>query len=390
MSQTITRPNVTTTRETDPLRAWVRRVIMPDLPPTPSSRPNVQGRPMPPLPDPGAGYRTAYDDAKPTIYQAMNVRPSTPELQRAQQDLSDRVGAMTALATDREYPQALNTVPGVVNAARKVIALGDVAGVQAKQLRTQQGQYDEMKGVCDEVVRTYFNANAASSSGHVRKEKLNPGKHFKAYLTALETVEASRGNLPKQGPIPPNDVATARQDCDALVTVAQDYLTHYEQDLSDREKRDKTNQRKFQIVTEGLKAARQFSLAMQVQAIGAPTAQQPWDRETEARAGGLRAAVNFETGYKKGSDLSDTGGGRRVIRVLGRIQTAGGTESDQEFHLQSDRGRTHPRQGRPRRRRRGEGSAGLGQRQAVRTADRHRPRRARDAGHLGRFARARP
>jgi len=169
-------------------------VIMPDLPQTPTLLTPIQ---MPPLPDPGAGYRTAYDDAKPTIYRAMNIRPSTPELQQAHQDLSDRVDAMTVLATDRKYPQALNAVPGVVTAARKVIALGDIAGVQAKQLRTQQGQYDEMKGVCDEVVRTYFNANAASSSGRVRKEKLNPGKHFKSYLTALETVEAIRGNLPK-------------------------------------------------------------------------------------------------------------------------------------------------------------------------------------------------
>jgi hypothetical protein len=312
-STTTTRPSTTTTRQPDPLRAWIRRVIMPDLPlipnPTPNPAPDLSGRALPPLPDPGAGYRTAYDDAKPTIYRAMSVSASTPEVQRARQDLSDRVDAMTALATNRKYPQALNALPGVVTAARKVIALGDVAGVKAKQLGVQQGQYEEMKGVCDEVVRTYFNPNAASSSGRVRKEKLNPGKHFKAYLTALETVETTRGKLPKKGPIPPSDVTAAKQDCDALMAAAQDYLTHFEQDLSDREKRDKTNQRKFQIVTEGLKAARQFSLAMEVQEIGAPTAQQPWDRETEARAGGLRAAVNFETGYKKGSDLSDTGGG---------------------------------------------------------------------------------
>src|SRR5580693_3475264 len=97
MSDTMTRPNTTTTQQPDPLRAWVRRVIMPDLPLTPNQIPDLNGRPLPPLPDPGAGYRTAYDDAKPTIYRAMSVSATTPEVQRARQDLSDRVDAMTAL-----------------------------------------------------------------------------------------------------------------------------------------------------------------------------------------------------------------------------------------------------------------------------------------------------
>jgi hypothetical protein len=306
MSET-TEPQPETTQPSgpNPGQKWVSRVL--GLQPGQQlDQPLIGRRPKPDL---EVRAKAAFDRARPILTEAGGTPPSTPDIVAAKKILTDK---LTALVNDRNaarYQEVLDALPGVIAAARKVLALVEGGKMGARQLETQQAQYDEMKAICDEVVRTYFGSNDGSSSKRVREENLNPGEHFTTYLTALETVEQRRAALPKGAPIPPDTALSVKDDCDALIVAAQAYLTHFEQDLSDGDKRSETNQRKFQIVSEGLKRARHFALAMEQQLIGPPTKEQPWDRETELRAGGLRAAISFESGYKKGSDLKEGGQG---------------------------------------------------------------------------------
>jgi hypothetical protein len=277
----------------------------PNLPPLPLTPPQLQAKET---------YEAAARKAQPSFdaaERALAQNPLPQGMATVQQTYATASGTLdTTLRTPNNYGAAMQDLLTKEHAAKAVLtakAQADAAAMKARRTAGQKAQYEDMKGLYDEVQRTYFAAGAAGSSDRVRKEKLSPGKHFSGYLTALAQMEQSRAAVPKSGAIPAQAVQDAKRDADALVVAAQAYLTHYEQDFSSREKKDKTNLRKFQIVSEGIKAARQFSLAMDMQSIPEPTAQAPWDRVTETRAGGLRAATDFETGYKKGSSLKEGG-----------------------------------------------------------------------------------
>jgi hypothetical protein len=271
--------------------------------------------------------KASMEQARATLQKAAGIPTSTPALTLAKSDFQSQYTKLLNHGKDGNASAVLVTLPRVVGLARKVLALSDAAQVPAKQLAHQKAQFDEMQGVCDAVVRTYFNPAASASfspysaasiagkapedmvsdqkakSGKFDYFDLKPGKYFDAYLKALDGVEKAKQQLPNGTPIPQNNAQTITQCCKNLLAAGQDCLDNLEGDKKDRENAT----RKLQIVSEGMKAARHLAAAMELAMIGEPTVQKPWDRQTELRAGGLQAAISFETGYKKGSSLKESG-----------------------------------------------------------------------------------
>ena len=198
---------------------------------------------------------------------------------------------------------AANRAAGSLGAAR---ARETAAARQQKLTDQQKAQYDEMAPVLADVARTYFTPNAAAGSGRLKKESLNAGTHFKTYLGALEGLETLKAQA---GANPSAQQLTAlKTAADRVAQAAQAHLDHFDRDLKDSEKSDKIALRKKQICGEGLKAARHYAIATELQGIGAPTTAQPWSQEQQVRVNGLRAQFAFETGYKKAARLG--GGGQ--------------------------------------------------------------------------------
>lgn len=273
----------------------------PPLPPRPSPR-------QQPRTDPAQAYEAARARAQPVLDLAQHVVPTNNAMRQLAGDLLNRLDALEAAASDGKFETALELLPPAAAAARALLNARSTEQAKTRQLAGQREHFDNMKDVFDSVTTTYFNPNAGSSSKRLRKQGLNAGKHFKAYLDALEAMEQVRAQLPKTGPFEPDQAETARQAANGVLTAAQGYIEHFDSDFSTREKKDKNNLRKLQVVNEGLKSARHFLLALDFLALPPPTQDQPWDTETESKATGLRAAISFETGYKKAGGLGEDGG----------------------------------------------------------------------------------
>lgn len=276
--------------------------------PQPSQQPGQQTPQQPrqdaPQLDPAmvARAQAAMNQVRTLLQTAASVATTTPAVTAAKSDFQNQYAKLLSHEQTGNASAMLVTLPRVVGLARKVLALADAAQVPAKQIAEQKAQYDGVKGVCDDVVRTYFSPTAAASVNGIAAENLEPDKYFSNYMAALHNVEQRKMKLPRTGPIPPELATATKRFCEDLIAAGQDCLTHLGKDKKDQKSAD----RKLQIVSEGIKAARHMAIAMELALVGDPT-QNPWDRETEQQAGGLQAAMSFETGYKKGSSLKDTG-----------------------------------------------------------------------------------
>lgn len=285
-----------------------------------------------------ARAKAAMDQFRTLLQTAAAVVPTSPAETAAQRDFVSQNTKLLSHEQAGNPSAVLATLPRVVGLARKVLALHDTAQVPAKQLSEQKSQYDGMKGVCADVVRTYFSPTAAASVSGIQMENLEAGKYFSAYMAALDNVEQSKRNLPSIGPIPPKFAQATKQCCEALITAGQDCLANLSKDKGG----SKEAKRKLQIVSEGIKAARHMAIAMELAMIGEPTAQRPWDRETEQRAGGLQAAMSFETGYKRGSNLKETGSAGASDTFWVEAIPPGGQKATKNFIFKPVRGERSP------------------------------------------------
>ena len=272
----------------------------PPLPPRPSPRRQPQT-------DPRSAYEAAHARARPVLDLAQQVVPTNDEMRRLAADFLDRLDALETAVGDGEFEPALELLPPAAAAARALLKARATEQAKVRQVAGQREQFGAMQEVFDSVTATYFNPNAGSSSRRLRKQGQNAGRPFKAYLDALEAMEQARAQLPKTGPFEPDQAEAARQAANGLLGAAQAYVDYFDNAFSAREQKDKANLRTLLIVNEGLKSARHFLLALDFLALPPPMQEQPWDTETELKAAGLRAAISFETGYKKGGDLSEGG-----------------------------------------------------------------------------------
>lgn len=179
----------------------------------------------------------------------------------------------------------------------------DVLRQQRKQVQTQAAQYDAMASVVADVKRSYLPEGAAKNIG---QQKLAPEPEFKAYLAALQSLENGKRGLDPRQPVPLNQAKALKDNCDAVVTAAHAYLTRYNT-LQAPDQQSKESLSKKRYCEESLLSARHYGMAMDIEMAGRPTAEQPWDRETEVRMAGVRAAFSYEQGYQQATALGDDG-----------------------------------------------------------------------------------
>ncbi len=180
--------------------------------PQPSQQPGQQTPQQPrqdaPQLDPAmvARAQAAMNQVRTLLQTAASVATTTPAVTAAKSDFQNQYAKLLSHEQTGNASAMLVTLPRVVGLARKVLALADAAQVPAKQIAEQKAQYDGVKGVCDDVVRTYFSPTAAASVNGIAAENLEPDKYFSNYMAALHNVEQRKMKLPRTGPIPPSSL----------------------------------------------------------------------------------------------------------------------------------------------------------------------------------------
>ncbi|MGH7041604.1 MAG: hypothetical protein ACREFY_05680, partial [Acetobacteraceae bacterium] len=257
-----------------------------------------------------ADYRAAAAAAKPmtdaadAALAAPNVPPSVAAGAGTYQAAT---AAVTAAVQTRSYGLALQQLDRRENAARAIMMERgklDAAAQKRKQLDAQVATYDSMAPVLDDVKRTYLTAGTAQ---RIEGEKLDPGKHFQAFLVELKTLEAAKQGVKSGVATNPTLAANVKQQCDAVVAAAQAYLAHYDADLSKTQQRSKDSLAKKRHCEVTIVTARQYGMAMELDAAGKPTTTAPWNAQTETRVAGVRAAFSYEQGAFAASGLKEGG-----------------------------------------------------------------------------------
>lgn len=179
--------------------------------------------------------------------------------------LATTVASMDGKAATGDFKGAL----ALVAPARKLAVR--VMGA-AMQNREQQDTYTRMQGPLQKVQQTYFTKAAGDM---LRKEKLSPGKEFKAFTAAMTAFESARDSV----------------TLDAMEGAAKVYLAHYDNDLSERQQGHKESLRKKQVCETSLKQAGHMRLALTMQDLGPP----PWDERKSLKASSVRAQFSFES-----------------------------------------------------------------------------------------------
>jgi hypothetical protein len=281
--------------------------VMPPVPNQPPPNPAPTNAVTPPQPPPMAQYVAAMTklqplfDAAERVLQA-NTLPDPVAQAKVTYDTAAQHLNIDVLAKDEQ--QALQSLEMKRHAAQTVLgANARVEGAKRtqEQASKQSALFDDMAPVLGDVKRTYLQPGAADRIG---AEKLKPEQEFQTYLTAMKDVEAARKGLDPSKPAA--NAAQIKTKCETMVGAAQAYLAVFD-NLPDQQKADKANQRKKQICEEGMVSARQFAMAMDLDAIGKPKPDQPWDPATEIRANGLRTAMSYETGYQQAKSLKGDG-----------------------------------------------------------------------------------
>jgi hypothetical protein len=279
--------------------------MIPNLPPVP---------PIPRQPDLMAPVRDAVAKHKPMFDSAeriIAVNPVPTALQAFAQTYQTASGNLTQAlqGTDPNHgTTALNTK---IDAANRIMLVnGRIQAVNHRraQIQKQQQQFDEFSAISQDVKRTMLRPGGADN---IEKEKLKGGALFQTYIDKMREAEQARANIDPRAITDENTARDIKAKCEAMMAAAQAYIAHFNSDYSDRQKKDKTNLRKKQLCEEGLLTARQFALAMEMDSLGRPDQANPWNEEKEQRAGSVRAAVYFESGYQQARTLkSDAEGGQ--------------------------------------------------------------------------------
>jgi hypothetical protein len=276
---------------------------MPPLPPIPQR----------PIQDPlaavrmAAGKEQALFDAADRILRA-NPLPNL--LTQPKQAYDTATGQLTGLMQGNDAQAAMAALSVKKSAAQGVITTnGRLEGAKRKQEQfdRQKALFDEVAPILSDVKRTYIRPGGAD---RIEKEKLDAGRQFKAYIDAMREVENARDGMDPKQPADQQTTRDVKQKCELMINAARAYLDHFDRDYSDRQKKDKSNLRKKQLCEEGLISARHFALAMEMDDIGAPQPNQPWDETKAMRAGALQSAMYFESGFQQARTLkADQQGG---------------------------------------------------------------------------------
>jgi hypothetical protein len=171
---------------------------------------------------------------------------------------------MLAKARAADFPAALV-------AANKLDATMSKADFSAKKRRKQGKRAARLSETFDAVKRSYFKPG---TSDIIAREKLDAGKHFKAFLDAQRAFETARDE----------------QSLRALEAQAQAYIAHYVQDYGPKDKQKPESLKKLGHCQTALKAARHYRLAFEQDKLGNP----PWNEEQEAKASELYSELLFE------------------------------------------------------------------------------------------------
>ena len=242
--------------------------------------------------------------ASPPVQQnPVGAKLPVVEVPRPAESKEDLQGRLAGL--DARYQQALKVegadagkLKGLMKKAISSLEKNDLAAAKTgltqlegligaalameTKTKTQQARQTELKNILAPVKKTYLPNGMAAAYG---KEKLKPGKEFKAFLDALKKFEANR----------------SLKTLEALEKACHVYLKHYHQDLKPKQQQDKESLRKKAICETTLKAAYHWRLADEASSLPNP----PWDFETENKAGEIHAKVNFEDGNIPAKPLVD-------------------------------------------------------------------------------------
>lgn len=216
----------------------------------------------------------------PDLKKARAINSTDPAIQSLMVDFGKLDKAVLLLIKKGDITKAL----AAFNLLRP--KLYELLSLQARGVR-QTERHERLGEALSPVKRSYLNPGAADQYG---KEKLSPGKDFKAFLAALKAAE--------------NDKSKA--NLDTLERTAKKYLDHYNNDHSAKKQKEKANVRKKDICELALKQVHHWRLAERFEEIGDP----PWDREKETEAASLYAKMLFEEGGlpAKPEDSGQSGG----------------------------------------------------------------------------------
>jgi Phosphatidylinositol 3- and 4-kinase len=293
MSQSVQRPRVSPQG-----RAFINQHVL-----------KRTARQLPPAPDLKAVFEATLAQLKPTldaadaVLAAPMMRPEVARVAPAYQT------ATQALATDvqaKVYDAAATSLQTKYTTAQAVLVAkgkADAADLVKKQVATQIGKYQEMVEAMGEVKRTYLREGGAD---RIRGQKLDKDKDFDIFVTALENLEAGKKKVDPKQPVAAKDATAINDLCNQLIVAGQAYLAAYAA-LSESKQEAKENLSRKRIVEENITAARQYGMAMQLDAAGRPSQAKPWDAETQVRMSSLRAGFSYEQGLQKAKGLKDDG-----------------------------------------------------------------------------------
>ena len=150
-------------------------------------------------------------------------------------------------------------------------------GWQSKK-PAQDKMRDDMKAACLAVDKTVLQPGVGPNCAeNIGKEKLKPGKEFKAFLIAQTYFEKATPD--------------ARAGlADQLRTAAGAYIAHWDTH-SKREKNHAETKRKKAICDQALSDLRKIDMAVDLRRLGDP----PWDSEKAMKAASLKATLDFES-----------------------------------------------------------------------------------------------
>ena len=279
----------------------------------------LAARPMPQVPErpdgPGHArlYQAAAAKAQPLLDaadRALAINPLPREIAAAR---GPYVNASTTLAAELQLPdyvKAQRSLALKVQAAQTVLAekvKADAARQKKEQHDGQAAAYAEMAPVLADVKRINVPQGMAA---HIGKEHKKAGPEFQTYLARLQALEDAKAPVTKPADrVAPALAGTLIDRCQAVADAAQAYLLHHE-GLNDAPKNSAEGIARKRHCEEGLKAASQYALAMEIDRAGPPTQNAPWDRKTQMRVAGAQARFKFEQGNKKLQGLADDGGGK--------------------------------------------------------------------------------
>ncbi len=269
--------------------------------------------PLPPAPNPGKdAYETAAAAAKPSFDTAERLLAApmlSPQVAATKQAYTTAKAAVTGAVQGGNFVGALQSLPAQTAAAAAVLrakSQADAALAQKRKIAGQIGTFAAMEGILANVKLSNLPEGMAKN---LREFNGDAGKEFKAYLDKMQAVEnAKKGVDPKQ-PVPKPQAEDIKVKCGEMVGAAQAYLAHFEKSYATKQPSKGALSRKQQC-EEGIKAATQYSLAMDLDIAKRPTAANPWDAETEMRMAGVQFAFRLEQGNKKLRGLGDDGGAK--------------------------------------------------------------------------------